>query len=191
MITTRWLAPICCTGLLLLGGLLRGGAGPFRVLPGEAQPASPAQSAPADSKPLLAPGDQGADVRQLQLELATAGFYTATVDGLYGADTAEAVRSLQQRQGLEIDGIAGEQIWLALATLQRNSVLTLPPPLLMPELLTFTPLMVAQPDPPPSALWLALMPLVPITGGAVTYLQRRLQRQLRRRRAHRKRTLPR
>ncbi len=191
MITTRWLAPICCTSLLLLGGLLRGGAGPFRALPGEAQPAPPAQSAPADANPLLTPGDRGAEVRQLQLQLAKAGFSAGTVDGLYGADTAQAVRSLQQQQGLEIDGIAGEQTWQALATLQRNSALTLPPPLLVPELLTFTPLMVAQPAPPPSALWLALMPLVPITGGAVTYLQRRLQRQLRRRRAKRKPTLPR
>lgn len=177
MITTRWLAPICCISLLLLGGVLRGGAGPFMGVPGQAQPAPAAPTAP---------GDRGSEVRQLQLELELAGFYAGIVDGLYGADTAEAVRSLQQQQGLEIDGIAGEQTWLALSTLQRNSTLTLPPPLLMPERLTFTPLMVAQPAPPPSALWLALMPLVPITGGVVTYLQRRLQRQLRRRR-----TLPR
>ena len=185
MITTRWLAPICCTGLLLLGGLLRGGVGPFAVLPVWAEPV--AQTAPAVSGPLLVFGDQGDEVRQLQLKLAEAGFYSGTVDGLYGAETAEAVRSLQQRQGLEIDGIAGEQTWQALAALQSSSALTLPLPLLMPELLTFSPLMVAQPAPPPSALWLALMPLVPITGGALTYLQRRLWR----RRARRKRTLPR
>ncbi|MGF1518269.1 MAG: peptidoglycan-binding protein [Nodosilinea sp.] len=185
MITTRWLAPICCTGLLLLGGGLGDGAGPFAALPGRAAP--PAQTTTAAAGPLLAPGDQGSEVSQLQRELAETGFYAGPVDGLYGADTAEAVRSLQQRQGLEVDGIAGEQTWQALTTLNKDSTLTLPPPPLLPELLTFTPLMVAQPAPPPSALWLALMPLVPITGGALTYLQRRLWR----RRAQRKRTLPR
>lgn len=185
MITIRWLVPICCTGLLLLGGVGWAGAGPFAVLSGRAAP--PAQTTTTAAWPLLAPGDQGAAVSQLQRELAAAGFYRGTVDGLYGVDTTEAVRSLQQQQGLEIDGIAGEQTWQALANLQRNNALTLPLPLLMPELLTFSPLMVAQPAPPPSALWLALMPLVPITGGALTYLQRRLWR----RRARRKRTLPR
>jgi hypothetical protein len=41
--------------------------------------------------------------------------------------------------------------------------------------LAFTPLTFSQPPPPPSPFWLLLMPLVPLMGGALTYLQRRLQ----------------
>ncbi|PSN76035.1 hypothetical protein C8B47_29460, partial [filamentous cyanobacterium CCP4] len=52
-------------------------------------------------------------------------------------------------------------------------------------------LVVAQPAPPPSALWLALMPLVPIAGGALTYLHRRLKhQQVFRRRLSRRHPLP-
>lgn len=146
-----------------------------------------AQSAPlspieATAQPLLKSGDSGPSVERLQQELTQHGLYLGDVDGIYGAETAAAVRSLQRQQGLTVDGIAGVETWQALASL--SGVMPLPAPLLRPDLLMLNPLVVAAPPPPPSALWLALMPMVPVTGGLITYLYQQFQRrqQLRRRR---------
>jgi hypothetical protein len=174
--TTRWLGSFYYTILIIAGGLLMGVVGPSASLP-----LLPAQTAQAALQTVLQPGDTGAEVRQLQTALAELDFYGGMVDGLYGADTAQAVQSLQQYQGLEVDGMVGEQTWQAVATLQRRRAITLPPPMLGAELWTFTPFLVAQPAPPPAAFWLALMPLVPITGGTLTCLKRRVQRQQERR----------
>jgi hypothetical protein len=152
------------------------------VTPPSVAQAVPLSTGEAIAQPLLQPGDSGLSVESLQQKLAQHGLYRGTVDGVYGAGTAEAVRSLQRQQGLTIDGIAGAETWQALASL--SGVTPLPAPLLRADLLTLTPLVVAAPLPPPSALWLALMPMVPVTGGLITYLYQRFQRrqQLRRRR---------
>lgn len=150
-------------------------------------PPSVAQTVPlppeeAIAQPVIQPGDSGPLVETLQQKLAQQDLYRGIVDGVYGAETAEAVRSLQRQQGLTVDGLAGVETWQALTS--PSGVMPLPAPLLRADLLTLTPLVVAAPPPPPSPLWLALMPLVPITGGLLTYLSQRFQRrqQLRRRR---------
>ncbi|PSR17886.1 hypothetical protein C8255_10310 [filamentous cyanobacterium CCP3] len=182
--TTQWPTPARRSGFLLfcLAGLIALGSVPLDLAaPGLAQVQS------ISTRPLLQPGDRGDRVRQLQQELASLALYPGSIDGLYGADTAAAVRSLQQQQGIPADGAVGAQTWLALETALRQNTLTLPAPVLKAQTLVFTPLVVAQPAPPPSALWLALMPLVPIAGGALTYLHRRLKHQqvFRRRRSRR------
>ncbi|MGB3311548.1 MAG: peptidoglycan-binding domain-containing protein [Nodosilinea sp.] len=178
--TTRWLTcarrsgllyPIALIGLIALGGSQRDLAAPSLAQ------GAPQATANDPARPLLRSDDRGPQVSQLQRDLAILGLYTGPVDGLYGADTAAAVRSLQQQQGMTVDGIAGPQTWIALETALRQRDLTFPTPLLRVETIAFTPLVVAQPAPPPSALWLALMPLVPIAGGALTYLHRRLKHQ--------------
>ncbi|WP_017297522.1 peptidoglycan-binding domain-containing protein [Nodosilinea nodulosa] len=176
---TRWTTPARWCGLLLWVGLAVLGGGLLGAAPpGQAQVSS--ESPPLSGvspQPLLRAGDSGPQVSQLQLELASLGFYAQTVDGIYGADTVAAVRSLQQRQGIASDGVVGRQTWLALEAALRQGILKLPVPMLQANTLVFTPLVVATPAPPPSALWLALMPLVPIVGGLLTYLHRRLQHQ--------------
>ncbi|MBD1919072.1 MULTISPECIES: peptidoglycan-binding domain-containing protein [Cyanophyceae] len=157
---------------LLVSLLALGGLAPLAS--GLAQPVPPTAQQPADPAPLLQTEDRGPLVNQLQTELANLGLFSGVVNGHYGPDTAAAVRSLQAQQGLVVDGIAGPQTWRALEAAQRAA--TLPPPLLTANLVTFTPLVVAQPNPPPPAIWLALMPLVPIAGGALTCLHRRRQR---------------
>jgi hypothetical protein len=45
--------------------------------------------------------------RQLQIDLASLGYYNMAIDGLYGNGTREAVRRFQQANGLAVDGNAG------------------------------------------------------------------------------------
>lgn len=55
---------------------------------------------------LLRQGSIGPSVTALQRELTAAG-YAASVDGYFGPQTEQAVRSYQRSQGLVTDGIAG------------------------------------------------------------------------------------
>lgn len=166
-----------CLLALAIGGALLPTAPPTR-----AQPSPPEPLRAAAVVPPLEPGDKGPPVKRLQLDLAQWGLYKGVVDGVYGAETVAAVRSLQQQQGLPVDGLTGAQTWQILEPPSRSGadlMASLPTPALGTAIITFTPIVVAQPAPPPSALWLALMPLVPITGGALTYLHRQLQGQQR------------
>jgi len=45
--------------------------------------------------------------RQLQIDLASLGYYNMAIDGLYGNGTREAVRRFQRDNGLVVDGSAG------------------------------------------------------------------------------------
>ncbi len=75
--------------------------------------------------------------------------------------------------------------WPTPATAQGTPVSTLSSPAQGNARATFTPLVAAQSASPPSALWLALMPLVPVMGGLLTYLHREFQWRRRRLRRHR------
>lgn len=56
----------------------------------------------------LAYGSSGSDVRALQEALRKEG-YNIEADGVYGAETRNAVRQYQSAQGLGVDGIAGQK----------------------------------------------------------------------------------
>jgi peptidoglycan hydrolase-like protein with peptidoglycan-binding domain len=58
---------------------------------------------------------QGESVRLLQRALRGAGYEPGREDGVYGPETAAAVRRFQQAEGLPADGIVGPQTWQALA----------------------------------------------------------------------------
>lgn len=62
----------------------------------------------------LSYGSSGADVRELQEQLRAAG-YNIAADGIFGPATQSAVRAYQQANGLQVDGIAGNQTRGALA----------------------------------------------------------------------------
>lgn len=53
-------------------------------------------------------GDRGTRVQELQTMLSWLG-YSVTVDGKYGPATEQAVRAFQKNQGLQQDGVAGNQ----------------------------------------------------------------------------------
>lgn len=53
-------------------------------------------------------GSHGENVRLLQQNLSELGLYDAEADGIYGQQTAAAVRKLQTKLGLAADGICGK-----------------------------------------------------------------------------------
>ena len=59
-------------------------------------------------------GSSGAVVTQIQTKLKSWGYYTGTVDGIYGSGTERAVRAFQQKNGLTVDGKAGAQTQAAM-----------------------------------------------------------------------------
>jgi hypothetical protein len=149
------------------------------AFPLEAQERTLSDSDPetVDTWPVLQVGDQGNSVQQLQIELSRIGLSEISIDGTYGPTTEAAVRQFQRDQGLTPDGIVGPQTWQALAFAQTPAI-GFEAAILAEDgasRLTFTPLTFTQPPPPPSPLWLVLMPLIPVIGGALTYVQRRLR----------------
>ena len=52
-------------------------------------------------------GSSGEQVRTIQTKLKNWGYYDGAVDGIYGSQTAQAVKYFQRKNGLTADGIAG------------------------------------------------------------------------------------
>ena len=63
---------------------------------------------------VLRRGAKGAEVRQVQEALVALG-YSTTIDGKFGPDTAQAVKSFQASSGLTDDGVVGPATLLALS----------------------------------------------------------------------------
>ena len=59
-------------------------------------------------------GSSGSVVTKIQQTLKSAGFYTYTVDGIYGSRTTAAVKKYQKAKGLTVDGICGAQTLAAM-----------------------------------------------------------------------------
>jgi Putative peptidoglycan binding domain/Mannosyl-glycoprotein endo-beta-N-acetylglucosaminidase len=75
---------------------------------------------PPEGHRLLRIGMHGADVANLQAELAAEGFVAlhsfknGVPDGIFGGGTNQAVADFQSARGLHRDGIVGRQTWCAL-----------------------------------------------------------------------------
>lgn len=96
--------------LALIGALL----GLALVPAGADEPDSGAGCGPERVLSLRTPPLTGVDVQELQERLKTLGFGPETIDGVYGPETAEAVRRFQLAAGLTPDGVVGEKTWAAL-----------------------------------------------------------------------------
>jgi N-acetylmuramoyl-L-alanine amidase len=70
--------------------------------------------APAVEAASYKKGSSGAVVTQIQTKLKSWGYYTGSVDGVYGSGTERAVRAFQQKNGLTVDGKAGTQTLAAM-----------------------------------------------------------------------------
>lgn len=63
-------------------------------------------------------GSRGSEVTQIQTKLKRWGYYTGSIDGIYGTQTLNAVKYFQRKNGLTVDGIAGP------ATLKAMGIMT-------------------------------------------------------------------
>lgn len=69
--------------------------------------------------PIIRQGSRGNYVCIAQDDLNTLGFRTGGLDGVFGTQTYNAVRSYQTSRGLTVDGIIGCNTW---RSLQENVV---------------------------------------------------------------------
>ena len=74
------------------------------------------QTAQADSYGTLKKGSRGESVKMLQSLLRDRGFYNGSIDGIFGRETQDAVKSFQRKNGLRADGIAGPKTMEKLST---------------------------------------------------------------------------
>ena len=63
---------------------------------------------------VLRKGDNNDDVRELQEKLEYLGYNVGGVDGDFGKNTLAAVTEFQSKNGLEVDGVVGQQTWAAI-----------------------------------------------------------------------------
>ena len=66
-------------------------------------------------------GSRGEEVKQIQTKLKRWGYYTGSVDGIYGSKTQEAVKYFQRKNGLTVDGIAGPKTLAAMGITSSSS----------------------------------------------------------------------
>ena len=65
-------------------------------------------------------GSSGEDVKTLQTKLKRWGYYTGSIDGVFGAGTKKAVIAFQKKNGLTPDGIVGAATLKALGMSASN-----------------------------------------------------------------------
>ena len=65
--------------------------------------------------------------KQKQALLAYLGYYGGPIDGLYGANTRDAVKAFQREEGLTVDGVVGVQTEKALLDAVSNGRVYKPP----------------------------------------------------------------
>lgn len=66
-------------------------------------------------------GSRGTEVRTIQEKLKRWGYYSGSVDGIYGSQTVSAVKKFQKKNGLTVDGIAGTQTLKAMGIASSSS----------------------------------------------------------------------
>ncbi|KST64054.1 peptidoglycan-binding domain-containing protein [Mastigocoleus testarum] len=77
------------------------------------------QRAPVDM-PVIRKGDTGELVRKIQQRLSDGGYYRSNIDSDFGPVTESAVKDLQIKAGLSIDGIVGNRTWHELSKIEPS-----------------------------------------------------------------------
>ena len=67
----------------------------------------------------LRQGSRGEDVRTVQQKLKRWGYYSGSVDGIYGSATKKAVEHFQRKNGLTVDGVVGQKTYAALGMMEQ------------------------------------------------------------------------
>ncbi|HIY96125.1 MAG TPA: spore cortex-lytic enzyme [Candidatus Borkfalkia excrementigallinarum] len=68
---------------------------------------------------VLKQGSRGEDVKTVQQKLKRWGYYSGSVDGIYGPATKKAVEYFQRKNGLTADGIVGRKTFEALGMMEQ------------------------------------------------------------------------
>ncbi len=84
------LVAVATTALLVFGGFLENGD-------------------EAEAATVYKQGSTGSTVKTIQTKLKNWGYYTGSVDGIYGSKTTAAVKYFQRSNGLTADGIVGSK----------------------------------------------------------------------------------
>ncbi len=63
---------------------------------------------------VLRQGSRGNEVKEVQRRLKQWGYYSGSVDGIFGSGTKKAVVSFQRKNGLSADGVVGKATYAAL-----------------------------------------------------------------------------
>lgn len=66
-------------------------------------------------------GSSGETVRKIQTKLKNWGYYTGSVDGIFGFKTLSAVKYFQRKNGLSVDGIVGSRTAAAMGITLASS----------------------------------------------------------------------
>lgn len=66
-------------------------------------------------------GSRGDEVKQIQTKLKNWGYYSGSVDGIYGEQTKQAVIKFQKKSKLTADGVAGPQTLKAMGISSSSS----------------------------------------------------------------------
>ena len=66
-------------------------------------------------------GSSGTTVTQIQTRLKSWGYYNYTIDGIYGSRTENAVKYFQRKNGLTVDGQAGDKTLAAMGIYEQQS----------------------------------------------------------------------
>ena len=75
---------------------------------------APVASVKAVDAAVLRQGSRGNEVKEVQRRLKQWGYYSGSVDGIFGAGTKSAVIAFQRKNGLTADGIVGKATYKAL-----------------------------------------------------------------------------
>lgn len=115
-------------GAILLSALTLAIVSPF-VMKGEAESSISQDCVAAQTDALCAAlkqGSKGSQVKEMQRRLKNWGYYTGSVDGVFGKQTRAAVIMFQKKNGLTADGVVGAATLRALgmnsSTVQSSSV---------------------------------------------------------------------
>lgn len=164
---SKYLSPLM-GGLLALGGVALG----HPALGQDLAPSTPeaAETAAEAGVGTLAIGDRGDEVASLQRLLTTLGYGQLEADGIYGSGTVDAVTRFQEAQGISI---TGTPTWTTWGNLWASPWQDLDPSDLPQMGMVTAAENSTKPALPVSPLWLIVMPMVPLLGGALAYWRQR------------------
>ncbi len=72
---------------------------------------------------ILKQGSSGGEVREVQRRLKNWGYYSGSVDGVFGKGTRAAVIAFQKKNGLTADGVVGKSTYKALGMMDSYNLL--------------------------------------------------------------------